>query len=330
MKKFKSNFLLLSIVAIVFAACSKDDVKPLEQQYKLTENALFPEGIAYSSATQKIYAGSYYKGKIVSIDLMGQMRDFIIDDQLVAVVGIAVDTYNNRLIVSNSDSGLSEKSDNSTIGQLAQVIFYDLNSGVKLRTVDLSQLVLGGHFINDVTIDNAGNIYATDSFSSVIYKIDSEYNASVFLESDLFIPDPGTFGLNGIVYNSGGFLIVGKSIGGLLYKVPLDDPQSVIQITLDQSINALDGLLLKDASTLLVVSNNFTGAPYEEAVYKITSSDGWNNASVANSFTNLTGTFPTTLAMVNNAVYVNYGEFSHLIDGSGPNFNDFKLQKITF
>ena len=243
---------------------------------------------------------------------------------------MAVDNTKNRLLVCNSDAGISLRSDNSTIGQLAEVIVYDLITGAKLKTIDLSGIYQGGHFLNDLVMDNSGNIYVTDSFSPVIYKIDKDDTPSVLVSDSSFEVPQGAFGLNGIAYHDNNYLIVGKSFGGILYKIPLSSPNDVQEITLSTSVNSLDGLLLTDDNTLMLVSNNFTGAPFDEAVYRIETSNDWTSGNIASTFTALDGTYPTTLTEINNGLFVNFGYFPELIDpNSAPNDN-FKLQKIKF
>jgi len=324
--------MVIIIISILIFSCGKEDdnVQELPNTILLKETSLYPEGIVYSSSKQKIYVGSYYKGKIITVDVLGNMTDFVIDNSLVAVVGMAIDETNNRLLVCNSDAGISLKSDIATIGQLAEVIVYDLISGVKLKTIDLSGLYQGGHFLNDLVLDNDGNVYITDSFSPVIYKIDTNDSPSVLVTNSIFEVPQGTFGLNGIVYHPDNYLIVGKAFGGILFKVPLNDVNNVQEITLNTSVNSLDGLLLTNNNTLILVSNYFVGPSFNEAIYKIETSNNWTSGNVTSSFTNLDGTYPTTMTEINNELYVNFGFFPELVDPNSVPNNNFKLQKIKF
>ncbi|HBH06351.1 MAG TPA: hypothetical protein DDX92_07090 [Flavobacteriales bacterium] len=329
---------MLSIViftSTVFAACQKDEntdlptTRDLPEEILLKETALYPEGIAYSSGLDKILVGSYYKGKIVQVDLEGNITPFASDDNLVSVVGLAIDEKNERLIGTNSDSGLGEKSQSSTTGVLAEVFAYDLNSGERVMSVDLSGLYLGGHFINDVALDEDGNIYATDSFSPVIYKIDEQGKASVLVSNDAFIPPQGAFGLNGIVYHPDGYLITGLAYNGELFKIPLSDPGQIQSIDVNQSVNSLDGLLLIDNQTLALVSNNFTGAPFNETVYQLKSATNWETATVQSAYLADEGSFPTTLTSIDGSVYVNYGYFQGLVSAGDP-VEVFNINKVLF
>jgi sugar lactone lactonase YvrE len=333
-----SKTVLIVLLSILIFSCKKEivkaqevtKVKKLPNAFALKETSLYPEGIVYNDVTKKTYVGSYFKGKITTLDLNGKMTDFIKDETLVAVVGLAVDTKNNRLLVCNSDAGISKRSGKTTTGQLAQVIAYDLTTGKKLKTIDLSKLFPGGHFLNDLVLDAKGNIYVTDSFSPVIYKIDTNDTPSVLLSNDNFKVPQGAFGLNGIVYHKDNYLIVGKSFGGKLYKVALDNSKTVEEIKLNKNVNSLDGLLLTNNNTLVLVSNYFAGPKFDEAIYKIETSDNWINANVTSTFTALDGKYPTTLTEIKGNLFVNFGYFPELVNpNSAPN-DSFKLQKVTF
>lgn len=338
MKNLIFKTLIVVVVSTFIFSCKSDKkpaptsketttvVKELPNTILLKEEALHPEGIIYSDANKKTYVSSYFKGKIVTVDLDGNMTDFVSDENLVAVVGMTIDNTKNRLLVCNSNSGLSLKSKKETIGRLAEVIAYDLTTGEKIKMFDLASLHQGGHFLNDITTDGHGNVFVTDSFSPVIYKIDANDNASVFVNNKLFEVPQGAFGLNGIVYHNDGYLITGMF--GKLYKIAIDNPDNIQEITLDKPINSLDGLLLLDDNTLALASNYFMGPKFDEAIYKIETTDNWTSAKVASAFTNLEGVFPTTLTKINNDVYVSYGYFGDLVNPESEPNDNFKLQKI--
>ncbi len=329
------SFLKLIILTLVIGAissCTKDDtstVKEWSETISLNEASLYPEGIVYSNELNKLFVGSYFKGKIVTVDIDGELEDFVNDPELISVTGMTISHTNNWLVVCNSDGGISENSASETYGSLAQLIVYDLSTGAKIRTTDLSRLYQGGHFANDVRIDNSGNSYVTDSFSPLVYKVDASGNASILASNPSFIPPQGAFGLNGIVYHPDNYLIVGMSYNGKLYKIPLDSPENITEIRVNTAVNSLDGLLLTDNNTLVLVSNNFTGAPFNEAVYKLSTTDDWASATVTNTFTNLVGVYPTTATKIENKVYVNFAYFPNLAAGGTP-IETFNIQKVSF
>ena len=76
-----------------------------------------------------------------------------------------------------------------------------------------------------------------------------------------------------------------------------------------------------------MVSNNFANAPFDEAVYKIQSTDNWESGKIRSVKKIEGGVFPTTLTEVGDSVYVNYSYLPDLIM-SRPSINQFKIQKI--
>jgi sugar lactone lactonase YvrE len=330
----KPTVLLTIALAFLAAACGSDDktASSFPAALKVQETGFYPEGIAYSERHHLIYLGSFYRGKVATLDAQGTLRPFIDDPRLVSVVGLAVDEANNRLVVTNSDMGRGERSSAKTTFQLAEIVTYDLDTGARIHATNLAELYRGGQFVNDVVTDGKGTIYATNSASPVIYKVDASGTGSVLVEHELLAPPAvGQFGTNGIVYHPDGYLIVSKGAG--LLKVPLDNPKNISAVTVDQSLNAIDGLLLTDNHTLVVVSNNFTGQPYPEAVYELGSKDGWKTARVSATFTALEDKMPTTATLVGKDVYVTHANFMTLeafFGNHGALASSFVVQKVSF
>ena len=69
------------------------------------------------------------------------------------------------------------KTSPKTQKKIARLLAFDLATGKKQHAVELDKLVEGQHFCNDMTIDGDGNVFVTDSFSPVIYRVDPKYKA---------------------------------------------------------------------------------------------------------------------------------------------------------
>jgi hypothetical protein len=134
---------------------------------------------------------------------------------------------------------------------------------------------------------------------NLIYRVDAEYQASVFYR---FPPITG-LGLNGIVYHPAGFLIVVAAGGqGLLYRVPIADPDQAEPIELSRPATGADGLVFAADGRLIVVSNSTSSAT------AYLSDDGWQSAELVGS-----GEFEgqaTTGAVVDDRIYVIQPHFS--------------------
>jgi hypothetical protein len=163
--------------------------------------------------------------------------------------------------------------------------------------VDLGAVSGGGadaaFFANDATVTDDGTIYVTDTRMNVVYRVDANYDASVFYR---FAPMEG-LGLNGIVAHEDGYLIVVASGGnGVLYKIPLNNPEAASQIMLAEPVTGSDGLVWTADGRLASISNSAS------SVVLLTSDDSWASARTAG-----TASFEgqaTTGAAVDDGVYV--------------------------
>lgn len=237
-------------------------------------SSFIPEGMTYDSVNARFLVGSIAQGTIFAVADDGTVTPFIQDKALMGTFGLRADANKKRLYVTNADPSPyfgPDAKGNMMLG------IYDLTSGALIHMVDLNAVAPDGrHADNDVTFDRDGNIYTTDSFSPVIYKVDPDGNASVFLTDPQFTSD--SIGLNGLAYNVGGFLIVSNLGAGKLFKVPLSDPKSFTEITLENPIS-VDGMAFAPDGTLLVV-----GAQADQTLYKLSSDDGWKSAKVSATF----------------------------------------------
>jgi hypothetical protein len=263
------------------------------------------------------------KGLIGTVTPTGKFGEFAAGPELVSTVGMWADMTRNRLLACVSDPGVSIKTSEKTKNKLARLVVYDLSSKALIKKIELSDLKKGGHFCNDLTTDDAGNIYVTDSFSSLIYKITSDYKASIFVESDKFKGEG--FGLNGIVYHPGGFLVAAKYNDGTLWKIPLKNPKELMQIKLKEPYSGLDGLVLLTEKDIVGVQNNKI-----DKVHKFHSEDSWKTAETVES-ASAEVVFPTTAVKAGNNVYVIEGKLNEIFENmKTATTSDFNLKAVPF
>ena len=150
-------------------------------------------------------------------------------------------------------------------------------------------------FANDVTVDDQGTIYVTDTRTGAIYRVDETYQASLlhrFEPSETFAP-------NGIVHHPSGYLLVAG--GQSLYKVPVADPASAPQVALAEPVPGADGAVWMSDGRLAIVANA------ANRVVALVSSDEWASAQQV-------GVAPyevmaTTAAVVGDDLYVVHPHF---------------------
>lgn len=328
-KSFKKKIGILSLVLVGFLSAN---VWGQTASYIfIKEPGLYPEGLVYHSEAGVFYTTSIAQGKIVKVTKEGEVTVFAEEKDLISTVGLEIDVERNRLIVCNSDPGASVKSSSATKGALASVVIYNLKTGKRERYIDLAAIApKGGHMANDVTLGPKGNLYITDSFSPIIYKVTKDGKASVFVNDERLRSAAGTFGLNGLTYHPDGFLIAAVYNGGKLFKIPLDNPAHFDEIELgNKPFPTIDGVFLLNDRTVAVACNNFTGADFPSAVYKVKTKDNWKSAKTKAIFK--TGnTFPTTITKAGDDLYVIYAKLTMLFGGNNPMAEEFEIAKIDF
>lgn len=321
--------LALSATFAALAACSdKDHDSPAApaagpDAITISRPALYPESMAYDDAGGRFLVGSLATGALGQVQADGSYAVFADDARLVSTTGVLLDAPRNRVLAAVGDlGGNPARTSAATQYKLAGLASFDRATGQLLAYADLSGLRPGGaHFGNDVAVDGEGNAYVTDSFAPILYKVDLQGRASVFLEDPRLAAPAGSFGLNGIVFHPDGYLLVGKYDEGALYKVPLANPAAFARVASAASFASADGLLLADRNTLLIAANGQTNA-----VLRVRTADNWASAAADGSFA--TGNvFPTALARRHDDVYVLESHLDALLSGQNPPVAQFALRK---
>jgi len=291
------------------------------QSIVIKKPALYPEGIDYNPNTDKFIVGSLREGAVYEVDLEGSYRQIIKDDRLNSVLAVRVDVKRNKLFVVNSDIGASIRSYSKGPKKLASLGIYELSSGKAINFINLGELLPNNnHLANGMTLDADGNVYVTDSFSPVIYKIDTNGSASIFLESDRFLGKG--INLNGIVFHPDGYLIVVKKGDGILFKVPLNDPMGFSEIkSLGKFIGA-DGLILINNNELIVIANRASGI-VTETVFALNSTDNWRTAKVTDEY-KFGKVYLTTGVVRDNKIYVMHSNLKALLLASKKERSKFQ------
>ncbi|MBE9462671.1 gluconolaconase [Dyadobacter subterraneus] len=284
----------------------------------------YPEGIAFDSTRNVYYVSSARTGTIGKVTPEGAYSVLHADSMLKSTYGMKIHPDGKRLFVCVGDANYSKFTSLDTRQKMIRLISIDLASGKRLSDTDLSGLVPGKHFGNDLVFDAKGNIYMTDSYANVIYKITAEGKASVFSKSKKY--ETKGIGLNGIVYHPAGFLLVDNSNTGQIYKVDIEAPDNVQKVEVDQYFLGADGLLMSGDDKLTVVVNGGN-----DKIFQLKTDDNFKSAWL--SGTTLAAdrfTYPSTAVRNGKDIWVMNAKFSELVDSNAvpPKYFAIQLAKI--
>ena len=311
----------LTIVTILFSYVS---LKAQTTRINFTADQFYPEGIAYNSKQNLFYIGSVKTGTIATVNSAGKFTEWHVDPALKSSFGMKVDSGRNILWVCTGDPNYSIYSDSSTFKKIIRLIGLDLNTGKKVKDYNLSALYNGRHFPNDLAVDREGNIYLTDSYSPVIYKVDNNGTAEVFADNEKF----GSLGigLNGIAWHPDGFLVVVNNGTGALFKIQVKDPRNIQRILTKSFFPGGDGLLFNNNQQLILVQNKGVNK-----IFVLNSNDNWNSAEIEMA-TAAEDRFhqPSTCTIKGGKVYVVNSKLNELQDKSVTPSKDFSLQVAEF
>jgi sugar lactone lactonase YvrE len=129
------------------------------------------------------------------------------------------------------------------------------------------------------------------------------------------------FGLNGLVHHPGGYLIAAKSDEGLLFRIPLADPESFTAVEV-AAFPGVDGIALDGEGRLLLAING------ENRVVALESDDDWRTAGqVAETAT--PDVFPTMVAGAEGDFFILHSHLGKLFSGDTTHAS-YRLERVNF
>ena len=213
----------------------------------------FPEGIAVD-AEGAFYIGSMEDGSIMRVAPGARRAEPFIEsgaNGLVSVLGLLADNANELLWACSSDAG------NGVLTGSAPVAIksFNLETGAVVGSYDLPD----GGFCNDLALDEAGNLYISDSWSPRILRLPTGGDAlEVWIQDEQFGPEQ--WSLNGIDVTGNTLYIVNQA-KGQLFRVMIEDDGTAGAVTFIKTSHELrrpDGLkVIHD--TLLAVAEGGAG-----------------------------------------------------------------------
>lgn len=266
--------LVLVLLPMSIQAQGVDTSLPTELE--LERQGFMPEGIVWDAEYERFLTSSVTEGTIFAVTDDGQLTPFIEDDDLVSTFGVHIDEKTNRLLVANSNAAILS---GVVDGALSQLAAYDLETGERLFLADLGALVDSPVVMaNDVTVDDDGNAYVTDSFANAIFQVTPEGDASILIQDERFAVE-NHIGLNGIDYHPDGYLLATVPFQLSLYNIPLDAPDEFTLVDVQPPF-AGDGIVLNNDKLIAVgLFPNADGEIFVSAI-TVSSDDDWASATI--------------------------------------------------
>ena len=268
-------------------ACSEDDNEmDIDLPSSITFNAPAqgPEGIEYDQNIQSFLLSSVNGAPIIKVDFDGTVMSFANGEAFpLSTAGLHIDYTRNRLLAAAFNGLEAFDTLATTVGQ-SNLRIYDLATGLLEQDILLSDLSPGAfaYFANDIAVDDAGNVYVSDWFANVIYKVDINNNATLLWENPNFAAWP-----NGMDFHPDGYLLVSLinddySAYGFV-KVPVNRPQDAQNIVISgNGFSGFDGMVINEKGNVIGVTNDGVN-PGGNVLMELMSSDDWVTASIVNS-----------------------------------------------
>jgi hypothetical protein len=292
--------MLAVLIGLVPAASVGAASRP--SSYTLPGSAVFPEGVAYQPTTGTFFVSSTTDGSILRGNVMEPAASPFISGGGVqfSAIGVKVDDA-GRLIVAGGVTG--------------EVRVYDAVTGTPIRTFTTG----AGGFLNDIAVAKNGDLFVTDSFRPVLWRVPAAEihsgaaePAEAWLDLTGSIPyTAGQFNVNGIVAtDSGKHLLVSQSFTRQLFRIDIAT-KSVTEVDLGGQAVAGDGLAL--LGRIL-----YAGEPFLHQVAKVSLSGDLSSGTVLSRTTNASFLTPTTLAVASGRLLVVNSQFERLFGGLPP------------
>lgn len=295
------GFAMLAVLVGLVPAASVG-AAPRPSSYTLSGSAVFPEGVAYQPTTGNFFVSSTTDGSILRGNVMEpDAAPFITGGGVqFSAIGVKVDEA-GRLIVAGGVTG--------------EVRVYDAATGALIRTFTTGS----GGFLNDIAVAKNGDLFVTDSFRPVLWRVPAaEIHSGAAEPAEAWLDLTGTipyvagqFNVNGIVATDNGkHLLVSQSFTSELFRIDVAT-KSVTEVDLGGQAVAGDGLAL--LGRIL-----YAGEPFLHQVAKVSLSGDLSSGTVLSRTTDPSFLTPTTLAVAAGRLLVVNSQFERLFAGLPP------------
>lgn len=240
-KKMKKSILLLAAIGL-FISCANNKKSASEEINKLvkiseTNNLPAAESVVLDKEKNILYV-SCQAGDVPGDGSIARLT----------IEGEIIDTF----FVSglNNPKGIAILGDRLYVGDLLELVEIDRETGKVLAKYTDEKI----QFLNDVTVDNAGNIYVSDMFISSIYMLDTAKNFTEWFSSPDMDNPNGLLAIGDEIYLAGWGKFTdgnpGEAPQGRFQKINIETKQ-ITPIT-TQNVGNLDGIQVIDENSFFV------------------------------------------------------------------------------
>ena len=293
-KQLKKLGVILPIFTMLFTASTNVIAESLKspilpETITIGGIAQNPEGIEFNKNNNTFLLSSLNAAPVLKVNFDGTFKAFTRGEKFpLSTAGLQIDYKRNRLLVAGFNGKELFDKDPATKGT-AHLRIYNLETGIIEKDINLSSLApkADAYFANDIAVDNKGNVYISDWYAKVIYKVDLEGKATLFWTNKTSIPS----GANGLDFHPDGYLLV--SILNIndkwlytdygLVKIPVNAPKSATLVKFSNSGYAgFDGMFINAKGNVVGVTNNGTSAGGNRLI-ELSGKNNWKSAKVINS-----------------------------------------------
>ena len=221
----------------------------VERFATLPDGAPAPEGLEVDSAGN-VYAVGFGAasghGELFVFDRHGRLdRHVTVADASPSPLGLAFQPGTGALLMVDFGS--------------SRVLAVDTRSGASTVFMTLPALPhAGGAGLNDLTFDAAGNVYVSDSFQGVVWRVGPAGGVAAAWVDDPLLRTTGVppFGANGLRFSrDGSALFVANTGDDTVLRVPVTGGVAGVPAVFATGVNGADGLLVDADDNLWVAAN---------------------------------------------------------------------------
>jgi hypothetical protein len=207
-------FFPLLILFFVFASCSLHAQHSVTKLWTTEPALAAPESVLYDAQNKLLYT-SLINGKPDSADGVGSIAKVSLDGKI-------IDT--NWVTGLDAPKGLGKFGNTLYAADITQVVVIDIPTAKVVKKIP----VPGAVFLNDITVDANGIVYASDTRLNNVYRIENG-NATEYLNN---------------LKNANGVLAVNKDVyvlaSGALYKADANKNVTKIADGMDASTDGIE------------------------------------------------------------------------------------------